>query len=867
MFMRHSSAMHTETRKLSFLVFLCVHFNAFHGTTSVSNSLILGCGLEKSAKDADGRSWDSDSKYITGGNSVSVRAQYQDPSLLSETPYMTARIITSKASYKLPLKANTRYWLRLHFYPAVYGSNNAEEAYFNVVANDITLLKNFSASLTCKALTQAYIMREYTLVPSSSDSLSLTFEPLVGFAYVNGIELIPIPDMFDSVTVIGFSDQTIDAKASNMQTMYRLNVGGQYISPTNDSGLTRTWYDDYPYLAGAQSGVTNQASANVRIDYMDLPGYVAPADVYSTARSMGNTKDINRNYNLTWVFQQIDPNFMYLVRLHFCDFHYSKPNEIVFNIYLNNQTAQSGADVIGWSGGKAVPIYKDYAVYVTDGKGDEELWVAMNPATETKPEFYDALLNGIEIFKIETSKNLAGPNPQPSAMLVKDEQQKKTFQNKTSHAQVIGGAAGGAAAFGLVAALCIAVYQRKKKFSGTESHTSSWLPIYGNSHTTASKSAISGKSTASSHLSATAQGRCRRFSFAEMKKATKNFDESNVIGVGGFGKVYKGIIDAGTKVAIKRSNPSSEQGVHEFQTEIEMLSELRHKHLVSLIGFCEEENEMCLVYDFMARGTLREHLYKSNKPQDLSWNRRLEICIGAAKGLHYLHTGAKWTIIHRDVKTTNILLDEHWVAKVSDFGLSKTGPDLSTGHVSTVVKGSFGYLDPEYFRRQQLTEKSDVYSFGVVLFECLCSRPALNPSLPKEQVSLADWALHCQRKGTLEDIIDPNLKGKIDPESLKKFADTAEKCLSDHGIDRPTLNDILWNLEFALQLQENMEGSSHSSRRGESNSDEGSLRNQNMAMHYSKLSLGSESDLGTEDANNEQTTTAVFSQIVNPKGR
>uniref|UniRef100_A0A803NVC0 Protein kinase domain-containing protein n=1 Tax=Cannabis sativa TaxID=3483 RepID=A0A803NVC0_CANSA len=789
--------MNIKTHKLSFLVFLYVLLNSFHGSISESDSLILGCGTENAAKDADGRNWEPDTKFINGENSVSVRAQYQDPSLLSETPYMTARIFTSKVTYKFPIKPQKRYWLRLHFYPSVYGSNNAEESYFNVIANDLTLLKNFSASLTCKSLTQAYIMREYTLAPSASDFLSLTFEPAVGFAFVNGIELIMVPELFDTVSVMGFSDQTLDAKTTNMQTMYRLNVGGQYISPTNDSGLTRTWYDDYPYLYGAQSGVSIEASPNVKINYKEVPTFAAPTDVYRTARSMGGTKEMNLNYNLTWVFQQIDPNYMYLVRLHFCDFKYSKPNEIVFNIFLNNKTAQSGADVVGWSGGKAVPTYKDYVVYVTDGKGDEELWVAVNPATETKPEYYDAIVNGIEIFKMEAKKNLAGPNPKPSEMLAKNEQQQKAFQSKTNHAQVIGGAAGGAAAVGIMAALCIAVYQRKKRYTGTDSHTSSWLPIYGNSHTTASKSAISGKSTASSHLSATAQGRCRRFSFMEMKKATKSFDEANVIGVGGFGKVYKGIIDAGTKVAIKRSNPSSEQGVHEFQTEIEMLSE--------------------------------EHLYKGNKPH-LSWKRRLELCIGAAKGLHYLHTGAKWTIIHRDVKTTNILLDEHWVAKVSDFGLSKTGPDMSTGHV-------------------------------------LCARPALNPSLPKEQVSLADWALHCQKKGTLEDIVDPTLKGKIHPESMKKFADTAEKCLSDHGMDRPTLNDILWNLEFALQLQENMDGSSHSSKRGgETSSEDGSLRHQNMAMHYSNLSLGSDSELGSDDTSG-QNSTAVFSQIVNPRGR
>ncbi|XP_006367155.1 receptor-like protein kinase HERK 1 [Solanum tuberosum] len=288
---------------------------------------------------------------------------------------------------------------------------------------------------------------------------------------------------------------------------------------------------------------------------------------------------------------------------------------------------------------------------------------------------------------------------------------------------------------------------------------------------------------------------CRRVPFVDLQEATNNFDEKFHIGLGGFGKVYRGVLRDGTKVALKRYKRESSQGIEEFQTEIEILSFCSHPHLVSLIGYCDERNEMILVYDYIENGNLRSHLYGSDLPT-MSWEQRLEICIGAARGLHYLHTSA---VIHRDVKSINILLDENFVAKITDFGVSKKGTELDQTHLSTLVQGTIGYLDPEYFLRGQLTEKSDVYSFGVVLFEVLCARPAIVQSLPREMVSLAEWAVESHNKGQLEQIIDPDLAAKIRPESLRKFGETAVKCLALSSEDRPSMGEVLWKLEYALQ--------------------------------------------------------------------
>ncbi|XP_074363406.1 receptor-like protein kinase FERONIA [Apium graveolens] len=206
-----------------------------------------------------------------------------------------------------------------------------------------------------------------------------------------------------------------------------------------------------------------------------------------------------------------------------------------------------------------------------------------------------------------------------------------------------------------------------------------------------------------------------------------------------------------------------------FHTEIEILSKFQHSHLVSLIGYCDDCEEMILVYDYMSRGTLADHLHKSvrnanNFFPSLPWVQRLKFCAGAAHGLDYLHTGTSVEsgVIHRDVKSTNIVLDENFAAKISDLGLSKTGPanQIHT-YVSTRVKGTIGYLDAFYVSTHRLTKKSDVYACGVVLFEVLCGRPAVDKSLDEEQMNLAEWAQHCFKERLLDQITDPISSEKL----------------------------------------------------------------------------------------------------------
>ncbi|KAJ9693520.1 hypothetical protein PVL29_009464 [Vitis rotundifolia] len=290
----------------------------------------------------------------------------------------------------------------------------------------------------------------------------------------------------------------------------------------------------------------------------------------------------------------------------------------------------------------------------------------------------------------------------------------------------------------------------------------------------------------------------RWFSYDELKKCTNNFSESNEIGSGGYGKVYRGMLSGGQIVAIKRAQQGSMQGGLEFKTEIELLSRVHHKNLVGLVGFCFEQGEQMLVYEFMPNGTLRESL-SGRSGIHLDWKRRLRIALGSARGLAYLHELANPPIIHRDIKSTNILLDENLTAKVADFGLSKLVSDSGKGHVSTQVKGTLGYLDPEYYMTQQLTEKSDVYSYGVVMLELVSARqPIEKGKYIVREVRMAMNKNDEEHYG-LREIMDPAIRNVTNLIGFGKFLELAMQCVEESAGDRPTMSDVVKTIETILQ--------------------------------------------------------------------
>ncbi|XWS37872.1 hypothetical protein CRYUN_Cryun19dG0082700 [Craigia yunnanensis] len=826
-----------DTRR--FHLFSLTFLSLLYFSTSFipTNNFLLNCGSNANTSFYN-RIFIADSAkpgsiFLSAERSVSLTDQ--NPSSNSPILYHTVRVFSTDSSYKFNIKKNGTgtHLVRLHFSPFQAQNFNLASAKFNVVANGFMLLSGFSAN--------NMLLKEYIL-KIDGEVLEIMFSPVgdSGFAFVNAIEVFSVPKDFiidDGVRLINDDgiEEFKNLTSQVLETIHRINVGGLKLTPFNDT-LWRTWIPDDGFLVFKPAAKRAVTTHGPNYQNGGATREIAPDSVYMTAQQMNrDNSTLNGRFNITWDFPVGSHDVPHLVRLHFCDIVSPALNQLYFNVYINDYSAYRDLDLSMLTyHALSSPVYIDF---VADLDDSGVISISVGPSDLSTPSKINAILNGVEIMRLVNLKGLHAGSKKKNVWIL------------------MGFIVGGFVIFCLAAVAVLLAFKCKKKKPKPprRAESADWtqLRVYGGS-------SCSRMSDGTVTTSPGPNGyHSLRIPLVDIQTSTNNFDKSLIIGMGGFGMVYKGVLRDNTKVAVKRGVPGSRQGLPEFQTEITVLSKIRHRHLVSLVGYCEERSEMILVYEYMEKGPLKSRLYGSKHPP-LSWKQRLEISIGSARGLHYLHTGSAQGIIHRDIKSTNILLDENYMAKVADFGLSRSGPCLNETHVSTRVKGSFGYLDPEYFRRQQLTDKSDVYSFGVVLFEVLCARPAVDPLLAREQVNLAEWAMQWQKKGMLGKIIDPNLVGQIKPSCLKKYGETAEKCLAEYGVDRPTMGDVLWNLEYALQLQESGPEEPH----------EGSNMN---GMDCPTPSITPSSNARTEkddrSGSSDLTTSQVFSQLMTNEGR
>ncbi|CAK9325334.1 unnamed protein product [Citrullus colocynthis] len=305
----------------------------------------------------------------------------------------------------------------------------------------------------------------------------------------------------------------------------------------------------------------------------------------------------------------------------------------------------------------------------------------------------------------------------------------------------------------------------------------------------------------------------QQLSYSQIKRITNNFERK--IGEGGFAKVFLGYLD-NTQVAVKVLK-SSVQGYKEFEAEVKLLLRIHHRNLTSLIGYCCEKTNLVLIYEYINNGNLKEHL-SGDKVGVLSWEERMQVAVNAAQGLEYLHHGCKPPIVHRDVKSANILLNDRFQAKIADFGLSKSFPTESHTHLTTVVAGTDGYLDPEYYATGWLTEKSDVYSFGVLILEVVTSGPVLMIDRAYSQkYHISQWVMHLMKTGDIRSIVDQRVRENFDLSSAWKAVEIAMKCLSLNSIDRPNMKEVVTVLSECLALEKARKRRNVDSNMGKSN--------------------------------------------------
>ncbi|KAL5716564.1 hypothetical protein ACHQM5_018234 [Ranunculus cassubicifolius] len=447
----------------------------------------------------------------------------------------------------------------------------------------------------------------------------------------------------------------------------------------------------------------------------------------------------------------------YTVRLHFAeivfrnDSTFNRLGKRLFDVYIQGKLVLKDFNIEEEAGGPGKPIVKNFTTLVDRNTLKIQFyWAGKGTAGIPSRGVYGPLISAISVV----------PNFKPPA------------SKKTPIALVAGVSA--SALFLMLLILCIM-----------------WR-----------KGCLGGKASMEKDLRSL-DLKTGSFSLRQIKAATENFNIENKIGEGGFGSVYKGLLADGTIVAVKQLSSKSKQGSREFVNEIGMISALQHPNLVKLYGCCIEGNQLLLVYEYMENNSISRALFgrETANRVNLDWTTRKKICLGIAKGLAYLHEESRLKIVHRDIKTSNVLLDKDLNAKISDFGLAKLNEDGNT-HISTRVAGTIGYMAPEYAMRGCLTVKADVYSFGVVALEIVSGKSNTNYRPKDEFVYLLDWAYVLQERGSLLELVDPNLGSAFSTEEAMVLLNVSLLCTNASPTLRPTMSQVVSMLEGRTPIQD-----------------------------------------------------------------
>ncbi|KAM1461831.1 hypothetical protein ACFXTO_046961 [Malus domestica] len=453
-------------------------------------------------------------------------------------------------------------------------------------------------------------------------------------------------------------------------------------------------------------------------------------------------------------------NGNYTVRLHFAEIVFTNDRTFyslgkrVFDVYIQDKLVLKDFDIASEAGDAGKPIVKEFTSVVSSHTLKIHFYWAGKGTTGIPDRgFYGPLISAISV----------DPNFKPPSV----------DGHKNRLVKVVGGVAG---ALVLLLLLVLGIMRKKGCLGGKIAADKEFKDL---------------------------DLQTGLYTLRQIKAATKNFDAANKLGEGGFGVVYKGELSDGTVIAVKQLSSKSKQGNREFVNEIGMISALQHPNLVKLYGCCVEGNQMLLIYEYMENNCVSRALFGSDPTSrlKLDWPTRKKICIGIARGLAYLHAESRLRIVHRDIKTSNVLLDKDFNAKISDFGLAKLNEDDKT-HISTRVAGTIGYMAPEYAMRGYLTDKADVYSFGVVALEIVSGKSNTNYRPKEEFVYLLDWAYVLQERGSLLELVDPALGSEYSSEETMVVLNVALLCTNASPTLRPTMTQVVSMLEGRTAVQD-----------------------------------------------------------------